>query len=135
MRLPSSDVYARVGASAKRPAGSVSSPQDPKQEHRRKAAPANIPLPRTLKWIESLPSSVKPTALLRHYPRIANVLAAAWDDSTAVNSYMECLLRDERGDRKGFPPDVHSDLLTLRDYHAHRSEGLSSNWAVHRKRG
>ena len=135
MRLPSNDVYARVGASAKRPAGSVSSPQSPKQEHRRRAAPANVPLPRTLKWVESLPSSVKPTALLRHYARIANVLAAAWDDSTAVNSYMECLLRDERGDRKGFLPDVHSELLTLREYHAHRDEELSSNWAVHRKRG
>ena len=135
MRLPSKDVYARVGASAKRPAGSVSLPQDPKQEHRRKAAPANVPLPRTLKWVESLPSSVKPAALLRHYAWIANVLAAAWDDPTAVTSYMDCLFRDERGDRKGFPPDVHGELLTLREYHAHRNAKLSSNWAVLRKRG
>ena len=91
MRLPSKDVYARTGAPGKRPADSVGSPQAPNHELRRKGAPANVPLPRTLKWVEGLPSSVKPAALLRHYARIANVLAAAWDDPTAVSSYMECL--------------------------------------------
>jgi hypothetical protein len=135
MRLPSNDVYARVGASATRPAGSVGSPQGPKHEHRRKAVPANAPLPRTLKWVEGLPSSVKPTALLRHYPRIANVLAAAWDDPKAVSSYMDCLFRDERGDRKGFPTDISSELLALREYHATLNGEHSSTWAVLRKRG
>jgi hypothetical protein len=135
MRLPSSDVYARAGASPTRPAGSIGSPQDPKHEHRRKAVPANVPLPRTLKWVESLPPSVKPTALLRHYARIANVLAAAWDDPTAASSYMDCLFRDERGDRKGFPPDVSNELQALREYHANLNGEHSPDWAVVSKRG
>jgi len=47
----------------------------------RKAAPANEPLARTLEWIASLPADVQPTALLRHYARIANVIAAVWYDN------------------------------------------------------
>jgi hypothetical protein len=135
MRLPSNDVYARTGASAKQPAAPVGSPQGPKHEHHRKGVPANVLLPRTLKWVEGLPPSVKPTALLRHYARIANVLAAAWDDPKAVSSYLDCLFRDERGDRNGFPPDVSRDLLALREYHANLNGEHSSTWTVLRKRG
>jgi hypothetical protein len=135
MRLPSSDVYARVGAAATRSAGPVALPQGTKPEQRRKAMPANIPLPRTLQWVESLPSDVKPTALLRHYARIANVLAAAWEDPKAVGSYMDCLFRDERGDRKGFPHDVSLELLGLREYHVKLHGEHALTWAVHRKRG
>ena len=135
MRLPTSDVYARTGPIAKPPVASVGSPQAPKHEPRRKAVPANVPLPRTLKWVESLPSSVKPTALLRHYARIANVLAAAWDDPKAVSSYMDCLFRDERGDRKGFPPDVSLELTALREYHANLIAEHSLIAEVFRKRG
>jgi hypothetical protein len=135
MRLPSSDVYARTGAPEKRPVGSAGSPQAANHELRRKGAPANVPLPRTLRWVEALPSSVKPTALLRHYARIANVLAAAWDDPIAVSSYMDCLFRDEREYRRGFPPDVANELLTLREYHANLNTVHTSNWAVLHKRG
>ena len=135
MRLPSSDVYARTGPVAKPPAASVGSPQASKQEHHRKAVPASVPLPRTLKWVEGLPSSVKPTALLRHYARIANVLAAAWDDPKAVSSYMDCLFRDERGDRKGFPADVALELTALREYHTNLIGEHSPTVEVFRKRG
>jgi len=134
MRRPSNDVYARTGASAQRLESSVGSPQDPKHE-RRKAAPANVPLPRTLNWVEGLPSSVKPTALLRQYARIANVFAATWDDPKALGSYMNCLFSDARGDRKGFPPDVHSELVALREYHANLNTEHSPTWAVLGKRG
>ena len=118
MRRPSNDVYARSGASPKRVESASGSPKDPEHARRRKAVPANVPLPRTLSWVKGLPSSVKPTALLRHYARIANVLAAAWHDPKAVSSYMDCLFADERGDRKGFLPDVSRELLALREYHA-----------------
>ena len=101
--------------SLKRLESPVTSPQDPEPARRRKAAPANVPLPRTLDWAEDLPSSVKPTALLRQYARIANVLAATWDDPKALSPYMDGLLRDNRGNRKGFPPDILSELLALRE--------------------
>lgn len=139
MRLPSNDVYARTGPSSKGPESSATPSQHPShgEEHkgRRKAAPANVPLPRTLNWVEGLPSSVKPTALLRQYARIANVFAATWNDPKALSSYMNCLLRDDRGNRKGLPPDILSELLALREYHATLYAEQSSTWAVLRKRG
>lgn len=95
------------------------------EEHRhlRKAAPANTPLPRTLKWVATLPPNVQPTALLRHYARIANVIAATWGHATSLRSYMDCLFSDNRGNREGFPPEVLSELSTLRDYlDAHRDD-------------
>ena len=138
MRLPSNDVYARTGSSSKRLESSVTPSQHPShdEEHkgRRKAAPANVPLPRTLNWVEGLPSSVRPTALLRQYARIANVFAATWNDPKALSSYMSCLLRDDRGGRKGLPPDILRELLALREYHTTLTEH-SSTWAVLRKRG
>ena len=81
--------------------------------HLRKAGPANTPLPRTLAWFASLPSEVQPSALLRQYPRITNLIAATWGDSKAFDSYMESLLTDKRGNRRGFPRDVLRELGAL----------------------
>ena len=141
IRLPSNDVYAHTGPSSERLESPVTPPQRPshgeEQERKshRKAAPANVPLPRTLNWVEGLPSSVRPTALLRQYARIANVFAATWNDPKALSSYMSCLLRDDRGGRKGLPPDILRELLALREYHATLYAEHSSTWAVLRKRG
>lgn len=85
-------------------------------EHLRKGAPANIPLPRTLKWVDELPPRVKPVALMRHFPRIANMIAAAWDDLVQFETYMDSLLTDKRGGRKGFPTDVIAELGALDIY-------------------
>jgi hypothetical protein len=141
MRLPSNDVYAHTEPSSKQLESPVTPPQKPshgeEQERKshRKAAPANVPLPRTLNWVKDLPSSVKPTALLRQYARIANVFAATWNDPKALTSYMNCLLRDERGNRKGLPPDILREIRALREYHATLNEAHPSSWAVLRKRG
>jgi len=128
MRVPSNDVHASGRYSQKPGVERSVKPPDPArvEEHkrRRKTTPASVPLPRTLNWVESLPSSVKPTALLRQYPRIANVFAATWEDPVALSSYIACLFLDDRGDRKGFAPDVLSELVALRDYHA-KLAGLS----------
>src|SRR6266478_262755 len=75
-------------------------------KHLRTATPADMPLPRTLKWVASLPLNVQPTALLRHYARIANVIAATWGHAASLRSYMDCLLSDTRANRQGFPPEV-----------------------------
>jgi hypothetical protein len=143
MRRPSNDVYAGTRTAAMPPVRSVATPPvrpdaAPKGANhgfRRKASPANIPLPRTLKWAESLPPDVKPTALLRQYARIANVIAAAWDDHKAVSSYMDCLSRDDRGDRQGFPADVAYELQVLREYHTSLDAGHLLTSAASGKRG
>jgi len=88
------------------------------EEHRhlRKGAPANVPLRRTLTWVAGLPPNVQPTALVGHFARIANLIAATWGDRKTFDSYMESLLTDRRGNRKGFPPEVLAELMALQRY-------------------
>lgn len=85
-------------------------------KHLRKTNPANTPLRRTLEWVDSLPPRVRPKALLRQFARIANLLAATWDDLEHFETYMESLLTDKRGTRQGFPPEVQAELSTLEVY-------------------
>ena len=122
MRLPSNDVHVPTKPSPTSRVNSVKSLQDSSDEEelkrRRKGEPANVPLPRTLDWVERLPSGVKPTALLRHYARIANVIAVTWDDPISFRSYMHCLCGNDRGSRKGFPPEILGELLALQEYRA-----------------
>jgi hypothetical protein len=84
--------------------------------HLRKNQPANIALPRTKAWFESLPPKVRPSALMRQFPRIGNQIAAAWDDLVLFEAYMDSLLTDKRRGRKGFPGDVITELSALDIY-------------------
>ena len=97
------------------------SPIKPEQfgdyRHLRKATPTKRVFPRTRLWAERLPSDVRPIALLRRYPRIANLIASVWGAPECLNTYMESLLTDQRGNRRGFPPDVLQDLVSLRRYY------------------
>ncbi|HKE40146.1 MAG TPA: hypothetical protein VKG21_09935 [Casimicrobiaceae bacterium] len=52
-------------------------------------------------------------ALMRQFARVANLIAATWGDLEAFETYMESLLTDKRGNRKGFPPDVVAELSAL----------------------
>ena len=83
----------------------------------RSAKPAEVALPRTLRWVASLPPEVQPTALVRRYARIANVIAATWGHATSFRSYMDCLFRSDRETRQGFPRDVLGELIALKRYH------------------
>jgi hypothetical protein len=88
----------------------------------RKATPINRPLLRTLMWVADLPHDVQPIALLRRFARIANLIAAAWGDRKCFHVYMESLLADKRGNRRGFPPDVLRDLIALQRYYDTRTD-------------
>ena len=89
----------------------------------RRASQLNLPLPTSQRWVALLPDEIQPRALLHQFPRIANQLARLWDDKKSVETYLNQLLIDQRGKRQGFPPDVHNELLNLRDY----IEGRYSN--------
>ena len=82
----------------------------------RRAQPLNQALPATLKWVDTLPAEIHPLALLREYPRIGNTLARTWNDALALASYLDSLLVDQRGGRRGFPGDVHHEIQCLREY-------------------
>lgn len=81
---------------------------------RRRQSPVGEPLPITFRWIAKLPRSVQPLALLRQYPRIANMMAGTWPDPPSYRAYLHDLLTDRRGSRKGFPPEIVQELLALR---------------------
>lgn len=94
--------------------------------HLRQEAPVNAPLPGTLQWAASLPPNVRPSALLRQYARIANLIAANWRKPGAFDDYMESLLTNKRGKRRGFPPDIMMELLALQRWHDTLKRGTSA---------
>jgi hypothetical protein len=61
----------------------------------------------------SLPPGVAPVALAKRFPRILNKIADTWATPTALIRYLDGLLRDDRGDRQGFPFDVAVDIMHL----------------------
>jgi hypothetical protein len=111
------DVYGTgVGPEVEKPEATTTS-EDSEQAKRRRGEPMNAPLPRTFPWIAKLPRDVQPVELLRAYPRIANVIASIWGEPAAMTGYLDELLHDRRGNRKGFPPAVMAELLALRTHY------------------
>jgi hypothetical protein len=92
----------------------ASTPRDDRGQRRRQ--PLDDALPVTIRWVEKLPSEVRPLAMLKQFPRIANVIARAWTDAAEIQAVLDDLLVDRRGGRQGFPLEVTEELLVLRDY-------------------
>ena len=137
--LPRSDVHANKPtekrSSVPPPTTSPKSAELEDRKYLRKAAPANMPVPHTLQWADGLPPSVRPAALLRQYARIANLIAVTWRDSEHFDVYMESLLTDKRGNRRGFPLEVLRELEALRHYRDTLDKDDDSAWSTVRKRG
>ncbi len=83
---------------------------------RRRAQPSDEPFAATFRWVASFPKDLRPLALLRQFPRIANVLALSAGNPETTRDYLFELLVDRRGDRLGFPEEVRAELLRLRAY-------------------
>jgi hypothetical protein len=108
--------------------------EEAQQQRRSRGEPNNAPLPRTLTWAASLPADVRPHELLRRYGRIANLIAASWKDADATYPYLDGLLVDRRGNRKGFPPEVMSELLALRTHYSSLHPPSTGVWIDYNKR-
>ena len=67
-------------------------------------------------WLRSLPRSVHPVQLCRHYPRVANQIAACWHDELVVMRFLHELLVDRRGGRLGFPTRIIDEIDMLAIY-------------------
>ena len=85
--------------------------------HMRKHRPVLVLLPRTRIWMASLPPRVRPSCLATQYARIANLLCAVWDNPPECRQYLNDLLIDRRGGRKGFPRPVERELQLLSLYY------------------
>lgn len=81
----------------------------------RRARPLDDLLPITRRWADSLPESARPYQLMKTYPRIANRLANGWHDRPGSRETLDDLLLDRRGARRGFPPFVLAEILSLRE--------------------
>jgi hypothetical protein len=103
----------------------LASSSDP--SNRRILQPLNQQLPATVKWAAGVPVEVQPLALLQTFPRIANTLARLWHDNIGLQNYLDDLLVDRRGGRRGFPPEIQNELLILRAYCEGRHPGASSS--------
>ena len=97
---------------------------------RRAKSPANGLLRPTAQWAATLRSDVVPHALLSKFPRIANLLAVLWQDPGSLRRYLDDLLVDKRGNRKGFPLDILRELFALRAYYDELHPGSSRPWEV-----
>jgi len=82
----------------------------------RKAAPLNTLLNSTVRWADGLPLEVRPQTLMAKFPRLANMAAASWSNAPAFREYLDVLLIDRRGRRKGFPPEILAEFEQLRTY-------------------
>lgn len=71
-------------------------------------------------WVRSLPSRLRPMALCSSYARLANRMAAVWDDPEQAEALFDELLIDRRGGRLGFPPLVAAELMRLHHFHERR---------------
>jgi len=102
----------------------IAAREEVEKRKRSKAEPANALLPRTKEWAAKLPPEVQPHELLRTLGRVANLLAASWNDSQATVKCFHSLLTDARGGkRKGFPPKVKAELLVLQRYFVSQTVG------------
>lgn len=107
----------RVALKRKRAATPAGAADADAGKHQRRAQPAEKPLPATFKWMARLPAAVRPLALLRAYPRVANMLASSWADPAMFRATLYDLLVDRRGTRKGFEGPVVAELLALRAWY------------------
>jgi hypothetical protein len=85
---------------------------------RRKAQPAQVLLPATRRWLDSLPEETRPRALSGQFPRLANLIAVNWSSPNDCSAFISSLLVDQRGGRRGFPGEVLQDIHNLRLYYA-----------------
>jgi hypothetical protein len=68
----------------------------------------------TFRWLATLPPSVQPRELGHRYPRIANRLAKIWHRPLQCERYLDELMMDMRGNRRGFPPEVAAEIAALK---------------------
>ena len=61
--------------------------------------------------------SARPKELAAAFPRIVNHMAKLWKMPREMNRYLEELLTDTRGKRKGFALNILMELSTLNDYY------------------
>ena len=108
--------------------GEPTKPRASKLTDKRSRTPKEPLLDVTRTWLASLPEEICPMELARQFPRIANRLRQLWKQVARCEEYLDDLLVDRRGTRKGFPPKIAQELQALREYHALLHPSGRSPW-------
>lgn len=87
----------------------------------------------TLRWLASLPEQVRPVELTRRYPRIANKIASLWRQVARCEEFLDELVVDRRGGRKGFPLAIAQELTALRRHYGILHPSGNSIWEMEGK--
>ncbi|MEK6592069.1 MAG: hypothetical protein AABZ67_03190 [Pseudomonadota bacterium] len=66
-------------------------------------------------FLRTLEGSDYPKALVESYPRIVNAVVELRDDRVELKKYLDTLLNDVRGGRKGFSLSILMNIQDLRD--------------------
>ena len=67
-------------------------------------------------WLDALPKEIQPGGLVQCFPRITNKLAELWRRPVNCEKYLDALILDHRGSRKGFAPDIARELALLKTH-------------------
>ena len=108
--------------------GEPTKPAASKLTDNRTRTPIEPLLDVTRTWLASLPQDVRPMELARQFPRIANRLRHLWKQVARCEVYLDALLVDRRGSRKGFPPKIAQELEALREYYVLLHPSGRSPW-------
>ena len=79
-------------------------------------------------WMAELPEAVRPRQLTLRYARLANRIAELWKDPGKCERFLDDLMTDRRGGRKGFPLAIASELATLHEHFYRLHHGGKSPW-------
>jgi hypothetical protein len=79
-------------------------------------------------WLAELPEAVRPRQLAGRYARLANRIAKLWDEPVRCERFLDELMTDRRGGRKGFPLAIASELATLHEHYYRLHHGGRSPW-------
>lgn len=89
----------------------------PQKYVRRPVEPDDFELnQRAIQWFEALPFYVRPNELAVRFPRIVNAIASCWYHPVRCRVYLDSLLMDNRGGRRGFPFEIILEISNLRSF-------------------
>jgi hypothetical protein len=66
-----------------------------------------------VRWMQSMPVTVRPLITANRHPHIVNKFAILWGDDAAVIAYFDELLISSRPGRRGFAIEVLDELVDL----------------------
>jgi hypothetical protein len=81
------------------------------------AGQIQMPLRSTLDWAAHLPDGVLPSALMCRHARVADLIAAMWNDPEALRDYLDVLLSPDGRRRRELAPDIIAELTALQSYY------------------